>query len=159
MGQIAASRVSRDKVAAQRKGVVTRGATRNRGEKEGIVRTRSQLREPQRTQERIVKGSVEAQSQVAVRSSQYAGAVAIAVRKSRVTLLDAVANQTLTLRVASAWLLSKYRRVYIQRSATTFQAIPNISETTYSTFRPVPAPTELTYAEEPPPCGLRRIGT
>ena len=85
--------------------MVTRGATRNRGEKEGIVRTRSQLREPQRTQERRVKGSVEAQSQVAVAGckSQFAvrstqAQFAVVVRKSQVTLLDAVANQTLTLR-------------------------------------------------------------
>ena len=66
MGQIAANRVSRDKVATQWRGVVTRGATRNQGEKDRIVRTRSQLREPQRTQESRVKGSAEAQSQVAV---------------------------------------------------------------------------------------------
>ena len=36
------------------------------------------------------------QSLIAVRSSQYA--VAVAVRKSQVTLLDAVASQTLALR-------------------------------------------------------------
>ena len=81
---------------------MTKGATRNRGEKDRTVRTRSQLREPQRTQERRVKGSAEAQSQVAVRRSQFAGrksqvAVADLSTQSQVTQVDAVANQTLTL--------------------------------------------------------------
>ena len=138
---------------------MTKGATRNRGEKDRTVRTRSQLREPQRTQERGVKGSAKAQSQsqVAVRSrkSQFA----VRSTQSQVTQVIAAASQTLTLEGNECLLLSKCRRVYIQRSATTFRAIPNISETTYSTFRPVPAPTELTHTEEPPPCGLRRIGT
>ena len=74
--QIVASRVLCDEVATQWGGTVTRGVTRCRGEKSKIVRTRSQLREPQRTQESRVKGSVEAQSQFAVRSrslqSQFA---------------------------------------------------------------------------------------
>ena len=42
---------------------------------------------------------------------------------------------------------------------TTFQAILNMSETTYSTFRQVPASAKLTHAGEPLPYGLRRIGT
>ena len=82
---------------------MTRGATRNRGEKGRIVHTRSQLREPQRTQGSKVKGSAEAQSQVevAVRKSQFASRssqYAVAVRKSPVMQVDAVASQTLTLR-------------------------------------------------------------
>ena len=81
-----------------------RGATWNRGEKDRIVRTRSQLHEPQRTQKSRVKGSAEAQSQVASRKSQFAvcshslqSQFAVAVCKSQVMLLDAVASQTLTL--------------------------------------------------------------
>ena len=82
---------------------MTKGATRNRGEKDRIVRTRSQLRDPQRTQERRVKGSADAQSQVASRSTQVAvrkSQVAVAVRstQSQVTQVDAVASQMLTLR-------------------------------------------------------------
>ena len=103
MGQIAAGRISCNKVATQQQGVVTKGATWNRGEKGRIVRMRSQLREPQRTQERRVKGSADAQSQVASRSTQVAvrkSQVAVAVRstQSQVTQVDAVASQTLTLR-------------------------------------------------------------
>ena len=87
---------------------MTRGATRNRGEKEGIVRTRSQLREPQRAQERRVKGSVEAQSQVAVagRKSQ----LAVRSTQSQMTQVDAVANQTLTLEGNECLLFVEVRR-------------------------------------------------
>ena len=87
-----------------------KGATRNRGEKDRTVRTRSQLREPQRTQERGVKGSAEAQSQVevadrsrrsqsqfAIRSRNTQSQFAVAVRKSQVTQVDAAASQTLAL--------------------------------------------------------------
>ena len=77
---------------------MTRGATRNRGEKARIVRMRSQLREPQRTQESRVKGSAEAQSQVAVAVRKLQVAVAVRSTQSQVMQVDAVASQTLTLR-------------------------------------------------------------
>ena len=76
-----------------------KGATRNRGEKDRTVRTRSQLREPQRTQERGVKGSAEAQSQVEVadRSRRSQSQFAIRSTQSQVTQVIAIASQTLTL--------------------------------------------------------------
>ena len=77
---------------------MTKGATRHRGEKDRTVRTRSQLREPQRTQERGVKGSAEAQSRVASRWSQSQFAVRSRNSRSQVTQGDAVAIQTLALR-------------------------------------------------------------
>ena len=95
MGQIAASRVSCNEVATQRCGVVTRGATRNREEKGRIVRTRSQLREPQRMQGSRVKGLAETQSQVAVCSLQDCSCsllYAVAVCKLQVTQVDAVTS-------------------------------------------------------------------
>ena len=103
MGQITASRVSRDEVATQQREVVMRGAAQNQGEKGKIVRMRSQLREPQRMQGSRVKGSAEAQSQFAVRR------IAVAVRcmqlqfascslQSQVTQVGAVAIQMLALR-------------------------------------------------------------
>ena len=76
---------------------MTKGATCNRGEKDRTVRTRSQLREPQRTQERGVKGSAEAQSQIAVAGRKSQVAVAVRSTQSQVAQVDAVANQTLTL--------------------------------------------------------------
>ena len=71
-------------------------------------------------QERRVKGSAEAQSQVASRSLQVAGhksQVADAVRstQSQEAQVDAVAKQTLTLEGNECFFSSKYRRVYIQK--------------------------------------------
>ena len=95
MGQIAVSRISCNKVTTQQGGVVTRGATRNRGvvmrgttrnqgEKGRIVHTRSQLREPQRMQGSKVKGSAEAQSQVAVAVRKLQFAIAVRCHKLQV---------------------------------------------------------------------------
>ena len=71
-----------------------RGATRYQEKKSEIVRTRSQLCEPQRMQGSRVKGSAEAQSQVASCSMQFtdrshSSQFAVAVRKSQVTQVDA----------------------------------------------------------------------
>ena len=61
-----------------------RGATRNQGEKGRIVRTRSQLREPQRMQGSKGKGSAEAQSQVAVAVRKLQLQFAVCSRSSQV---------------------------------------------------------------------------
>ena len=78
---------------------MTRGVTRHRGEKGKIVHTRSQLREPQRTQGSKVKGSAKfAVLQFAVAVHNHSLQFAVASRKSQVAQIHAVASQTLTLR-------------------------------------------------------------
>ena len=92
---------------------MSKGETNNsdREKKRETVRTRSQLREPQRTQGRRVKGSVEmlsrsrrggAQSQVAKRGRKRKSQDTVAAQSqmSQETQVDAGAdtNQTLTLR-------------------------------------------------------------
>ena len=93
-------------------------------------------------------------SQVAIRSSQYA----VAVRKSQVTQVDAVANQMLTLRGNKCLDFVKVRRGLYTEVYNYFPSDSNMSETSYSTFQQVPASAELTHAGEPLPYGLRRIG-
>ena len=146
---------------------MTRGVTWYQGKKGEVVCTRSQLHEPQRTQGSRVKGSAEAQSQIAVHKLQSASCslqvavrkIAVAVRKSQVMQVDTVASQTLTLRGNECFNFVEVRKGLYTKSTTTFRVIPNESETSYSTFRQVPASTKLTHAGEPLPYGLQQIGT
>ena len=83
-------------VVAQSRGLVP--AARDRGSKDRKVRRghSSVVLGGCKRGESKARSRRSRQSQIAVRSSQYA--VAVAVRKSQVTLLDAVASQTLALR-------------------------------------------------------------